>query len=279
MTKPALLLLGAGNMGGALFEAWVETGSLDAARSAVVDPNPSDAVAALCDQHGVALNPAEDAGYDACVLAVKPQMFASVLPDLDWPGMADTLFVSIAAGTTVRTIGQLLAERAPGARVVRAMPALPAKVRRGVTLLADAPGLTDADRAVATDLFEAAGGTYWCRDEDQLDALMGVTGCSPAFVFLLAEALADAATQHGTTPEDARRIAEASVTGAAALLEAEGREGGGGRDAGTLRRAVTSPRGTTEAALGVLDDEARGLRPLVRDAVRAAYDRAKALAS
>lgn len=268
---PSVLLLGAGNMGGALFEAWVEANSLNAGRSAVVDPSPSEAIAALCEAHGIALNPADDAGYDVCVLAVKPQVFASVLPELDWPGMADTLFVSIAAGTTAETIGQLLAERAPGARVVRTMPSLPAKVRQGVTLLADAPGLSEADRAVATDLMAAAGETYWCRDEDHLDRVMGVTGCSPAFVFLLAEALTEAATGQGVADADARRIAEAAVTGAAALLAADG------RDAAALRRAVTSPKGTTQAALDVLEGEG-GLRELVSAAVTAAYDRARELA-
>ena len=261
-------------MGGALFEAWVAAGSIDAARSAVVDPNPSDAIAALCETHGVALNPAEDAGYDVCVLAIKPQAFASVLPDLSWPDMTDTLFVSIAAGTTAQTVRHLLAERAPGARVVRTMPSLPAKVRQGVTLLADAPDLTDTDRTIATDLMAAAGTTYWCRDEDHLDRVMGITGCSPAFVFLLAEALTEAATEQGVEDADARRIAEAAVTGAAALLAADE------RDAAALREAVTSPKGTTEAALGVLDaDGEGGLRSLVSRAVTSAYDRARALAS
>ena len=271
MTPPSLLLLGAGNMGGALLEAWVAAESIDFARSAIVDPNPSATIAALCKARGIALNPPDDAGYDVCVLAIKPQMFASVLPDLEWPGMADTLFLSIAAGTTAATIGQLLAERAPGARIVRAMPALPAKVRQGVGLLADAPGLTDTDRRVATALTAAAGDTYWCRDEDHLDRVMGVTGCSPAYVFLLAEALTEAAVAQGVDPGDAARIAEASVTGAAALLAADG------RDAATLRRAVTSPGGTTQAALDVLDGQG-GLRGLARDAVQAAYERARALA-
>lgn len=271
--KPSLLLIGAGNMGGALFEAWVAARGIEFSRSAVVDPKPSDAMVALCDQHGIAVNPANDRGYDVCVLAVKPQMFAGVLPDLDWPGMADTLFLSIAAGTTVSTIGQLLAERAPNSRIVRTMPALPAKVRQGVSLLADGPGLSQADKQIATDLMGAAGDTYWCKDEDHLDRVMGVTGCSPAFVFLLAEALTEAAIEQGVDAEDARRIAEASVTGAATMLAADG------RNAGTLRQAVTSPGGTTQAALDVLDEADRGFRPLTKAAVRNAYARARALAT
>ena len=271
MTAPSLLLLGAGNMGGALFEAWVEADGLDPARSAVVDPNPSGAIASLCKAHGVVLNPAEDAGYDVCVLAVKPQQFASVLPELDWPNMADTLFVSIAAGTTAETIRQLLAERAPAARVVRTMPSLPAQVRRGITLLTAEDDVTAEERDAVTRLMAAAGETYWCTDEDQLDRLMGVTGCSPAFVFLLAEALSDAAVAQGADQEAARRMGEAAVTGAAALLATDG------RDASTLRRAVTSPGGTTAAALEVLNEE-NGLPNLINMAVEAAYARAKELA-
>ena len=273
MTKtPSVLLLGAGNMGGALFEAWVASGGLDPARSAVVDPGASDRIARICDENGIALNPEEDRAYDVCVLAVKPQMFAAILPDLDWPQMSDTLFLSIAAGTTALTIKRLLAERAPGARVVRTMPSLPAMVRRAVTLLADDPALTDDDKRVATDLMGAAGETYWCRNEDHLDRVMGVTGCSPAFTFLLAEALTEAAIEQGVEPADARRIAEASVTGPAAMLAQDE------RPADVLRRAVTSPNGTTQAALDVLNEERRGLKPLVAEAVRNAYRRAQELA-
>jgi pyrroline-5-carboxylate reductase len=259
-------------MGGALFEAWLHAGAIDKARSAVVDPNPSDRIADLCEGHGVALNPEADRGYEACVLAVKPQLFAAVLPDLDLPDMADTLFLSIAAGTSIETIGALMKERAPAARIVRTMPSLPASIGQGVTLLCAGGDVSEADRGVATRLMAAAGETYWCRDEDHLDQVMGVTGCSPAYVFLLAEALQDAAIERGVAPEDARRIAEASVTGAAAMLAQDG------RDAAALRKAVTSPGGTTAAALGVLDDEARGFRPLAGEAVGAAYARAKELA-
>lgn len=260
-------------MGGALLRAWLGKGAIAAAKSAVVDPNPSIPVLELCEAHGVAVNPAEDPGYDVCVLAVKPQMFASVLPTLDWPRIAETLFLSIAAGTTIETIGHLLAERAPGARVVRTMPSLPASVGRGVTLLCEGGRLRGGDRDVATALMAAAGETYWCRDEDHLDRVMGVTGCSPAYVFLLAEALTDAALAQGVGPADARRIAEASVTGAAAMLAQDG------RPAAALRRSVTSPGGTTQAALSVLDDETEGLRPRVNAAVEAAYARARELAS
>ena len=271
MSKPSLLLLGAGNMGGALLRAWLDDGSIDPNASSVVDPNPTEAIVALCDAHGVALNPAADRRADLCVLAVKPQMFADVLPGLDLPGAKDTVFVSIAAGTTLATIRALLKGAADAPKVVRTMPSLPAQVRRGITLLTAEDGVPAEERDAVTRLMAAAGETYWCTDEDQLDRLMGVTGCSPAFVFLLAEALSDAAVAQGADQEAARRMGEAAVTGAAALLATDG------RDASTLRRAVTSPGGTTAAALEVLNEE-NGLPNLINMAVEAAYARAKELA-
>ena len=271
MSKPSLLLLGAGNMGGALLRAWLDDGSIDPNASSVVDPNPTEAIVALCDAHGVALNPAADRRADLCVLAVKPQMFADVLPGLDLPGAKDTVFVSIAAGTTLATIRALLKGAADAPKVVRTMPSLPAQVRRGITLLTAEDDVTPEERDAVTRLMAAAGETYWCTDEDQLDRLMGVTGCSPAFVFLLAEALSDAAVAQGADQEAARRMGEAAVTGAAALLATDG------RDASTLRRAVTSPGGTTAAALEVLNEE-NGLPNLINMAVEAAYARAKELA-
>ena len=257
-------------MGGALLRAWLGEGSIDPARSAVVDPNPSPEIETLCRAHGVALNPEADPAVDVCVLAVKPQMFADVLPRLRLPDADRTLFLSIAAGTTIETIEHLLKQLAPSPKVIRTMPSLPAQVRQGITLVAAGEDATEGDRAAASALMAAAGLVHLCEDEDELDRLMGVTGCSPAFVFLLAEALSEAAVAQGADADAARRLGEAAVTGAAALLAADG------RDAASLRRAVTSPGGTTAAALGVLDSE-QGLRQLTDEAVRAAYDRAKEL--
>ena len=271
MSKPSLLLLGAGNMGGALLRAWLDEGSIDPPASAVVDPNPSGEIAALCERHGVALNPEADAPVDLCVLAVKPQLFPGVLPGLMLPEADRTVFVSIAAGTTLATIRDLLKGLAPAPKVVRTMPSLPARVRQGITLLTAGDDVSETERAAVASLMAAAGTVHWCADEDELDRLMGVTGCSPAFVFLLAEALAEAAQAQGASEADSRRLGKAAVTGAAALLAADG------RGASALRRAVTSPGGTTAAALGVLDGEG-GVRSLTDEAVRAAYARAKELA-
>ncbi len=273
MTKPfSLLLLGAGNMGGPLFNAWAQSGLRDTARSAVVDPNPSDRILTTCKEVGIAVNPVEDGnGYDVCVLAVKPQLFPTVLPDQDWPNMDQTLFVSIAAGVTVETIGQFLKEKVRAPRIIRTMPNLPAAIGQGMTLLTETGSATAEDKARTTALFDAAGATLWCDSEEQLDRLMGVSGCGPAFVFLLAEALEDAAVAQGASQADARLLAEATLIGAANHVRADG------RPAGELRAAVTSPGGTTAAGLSVLDDSAKGLRPLMDEAVAAAFKRAQEL--
>ena len=221
----------------------------------------------------IPLNPEDDGdGYDLCVLAIKPQMFPDVLPVQDWPNIEKTLFVSIAAGMTIETMGRQLSANAPGCSIIRTMPNLPAAVQKGATLLCADHRVDEARRAMATRLFEAAGAAVWVDSEDQLDRLMGVSGCGPAYVFLLAEALEEAAIAEGASPADARVLAEMTVIGAAEHLATDP------RPAGELRAAVTSPGGTTAAALSVLDDE-DGLRSLTKEAVLAAYRRAGELAS
>lgn len=271
MTQPIKMIqIGAGSMGGALLRAWVESGVIDASRSAIVDPRPTPELEELCEKAGLTLNPRDDAGYDLCVLGIKPQMFGAVLPELEWPGFGDTLFVSIAAGITVAEIGMLLKARAENPRVLRVMPTLPAKVRSGVSLLAENPLLTAGDREMATALMQAAGAVHWCRDEDELDRLMGVTGCAPAFLLRAVEGLMEAAREQGASDDAARKLAEETFIGTALLLQADG------RDAGKLREAVTSPGGTTAAGLEVLDQ--RGLVRSFVAAVNAAYRRARELA-
>lgn len=268
----ALLLVGAGNMGGALLASWARAGVIDRARSAIIDPVPSDRLIALCEERRLALNPVEDVGpYDICVLGVKPQMFPDVLPTLTLPSASSTVFASIAAGVTISTIEDLLKPVAAGAEVIRSMPNLPAAYGEGVTLLTAAPAATAAARDLANRLFAGAGEVVWCADEDELDRLMGISGCGPAFVYLLCEALEEAAIAAGATPDDARRMAAATVRGAATQLANDGRA------AAELRAAVTSPGGTTAAALSVLDDPTTGFRELVKRANTAAYDRAKEL--
>lgn len=272
MMKPIRMIqIGAGSMGGALLTSWLKSGVLDVPASAVVDPQPRPELEALCDRHGLPLNPAHDRGYDLCVLGIKPQMFGDVVPQLSWPGIGETLFVSIAAGITAPEIGMLLKGAAGTPRVLRVMPSLPAKVGRGVSLLAENPVLSDEDRAMGERLMAAAGEVHWCRDEDELDRLMGVTGCAPAFLLRAVEGLTEAAIAQGAAPDDARKLAEETFVATAELLARDG------RDAGELRAAVTSPGGTTAAGLEVLNE--RGLVQGFVDAVQRAYERARELAS
>lgn len=265
----SMIQIGAGSMGGALLKSWVASDVLDRPRSAVVDPSPSIELARLCEEAGLALNPESDAGYDVCVLAVKPQMFGAVLPELDWPGFAETLFLSIAAGISASEIAMLLRRGHSEPKVLRTMPSLPALVGRSMTLLAENPALSDLERSRGERLMAAAGAVHWTVDEDELDRLMGVSGCAPAFFLRAVEGLIDAAVAQGASPETARRLAEETFVGTAALLAEDTRA------PAAIRQAVTSPGGTTAAGLGALDEQ--GFAAAMTDAVEAAYRRAKEL--
>jgi pyrroline-5-carboxylate reductase len=268
MTAPgrlpaSLTLVGAGKMGGAMLAGWLEAG-LDPAATTILDPAPSEAVAALCAARGIALNRADAGPAAVLVLGIKPQGLEAAAPALAPLVGPDTLVLSILAGKTIAD----LKARLPAARaVVRAMPNLPASIGRGATGAVASPEVTTEQRALAEALLAASGLTEWLDAEADIDAVTAVSGSGPAYVFLLVEALAEAGVAAGLTPGIAARLARATVTGAGALLEASSEE------AAQLRRNVTSPGGTTAAALDVLmrDD---GLAPLMRAAVAAAKSRA-----
>ena len=270
--KLSVMLVGAGAMGSAMLRGWLEGGILDPTRSCVIDPTPSDHVSFIVNQHGVQINPSADTSADICVIAVKPQQFASVLPSFDWPDIDKTLFISVAAGVSLKTIRHHLAgTRAAKAPVVRAMPNLAVAAFKGVTLLYADGEVTTTQRDAASRLSSAAGSAHWLSSEDDIDAATALSGSGPAYVFLLAEALAEAGIAAGLSPELARDLADQTVIGAGALLDQEN------RSASQLRKAVTSPGGTTEAAMLLLDAES-GLRGLMKQAVLAAKARAKELA-
>ncbi|WP_245443045.1 pyrroline-5-carboxylate reductase [Methylobacterium terrae] len=254
-------------MGGAMLEGWLADG-LPGARVAVIDPNPSAAMVELCRAHGVSLNPAAPAEPEALVLAIKPQGLeaaAEGLAPLAGPG---TVVVSVLAGKTVAN----LKDRLPRARaVVRAMPNLPASIRRGATGAAASPETSEEQRRTAHALLASNGHVEWLESEDLIDAVTAVSGSGPAYVFLLAETLAAAGVAAGLPPDVAARLARQTVAGAGELL------GQSPEEPGSLRQNVTSPGGTTAAALGVLMAE-DGLGPLMRDAVAAAKRRAGELA-
>lgn len=262
----SLVLAGAGKMGGAMLRGWLD-GGLPPAAVAIVDPHLSDEMREFCAARGIAL--AAPAGApEALVLAVKPQVFAQEASALAGLAGPHTLVVSILAG---KTLADLRAGLPRAGAIVRAMPNLPASVGRGATGLAAEPGLSSERRALAQTLVEATGLAEWL-DESLIDAVTAVSGSGPAYVFLLAECLAEAGVAAGLPADVAQRLARATVEGAGELMARQP-----AMSPRALREAVTSPGGTTQAALEVLR-AGDGLGPLLAKAVEAAKRRAGELA-
>jgi pyrroline-5-carboxylate reductase len=237
-------LFGAGKMGGAMLEGWL-AGGLPPSAVTVIDPRPSAALAALAG-HGLVLNPAPDAlGHpEVVILAIKPQTLDAAAAGLIAVSAATPLVLSVLAGKTIADIRA----RAPRlTRIIRAMPNTPAAVGRGITGCAASSAVTDADRAVATRLLTAIGAVEWVGDEALIDAVTAVSGSGPAYVFHLVECMAKAGEEQGLPPALAMTLARATVEGAGELMFREP-----GTEAATLRKNVTSPAGTTAAALEVL---------------------------
>ncbi|MGO9135686.1 MAG: pyrroline-5-carboxylate reductase [Methylovirgula sp.] len=259
----SLVLVGAGKMGGALLQGWLDLG-LEAGRIHVVDPQLPAAIQSLCETRGVHVG-APQAAPDVLVLAVKPQMLDDAAPQLAQMIGAQTLIVSILAGKTMQNIvGRLASAKA----IVRAMPNLPAAIGCGMTGAVANPAVTPAQRDTADALLSAVGAVEWLDDEGLIDALTAVSGSGPAYVFYLAECLAEAGVAAGLPPSTAARLARATVEGAGALLAAMKDEA-----PEALRASVTSKGGTTAAALDVLM-AGDGLKPLIEKAVQAAKKRA-----
>lgn len=261
-----LVLAGAGKMGGAMLSGWLAQG-LDANRVAVIEPHPSDEARDFAAR-GVRLNPdTKDIGTaDVLVLAVKPQMFRDAGPQLKALVGPSTLVVSIMAGTTIAGITDVC-----GGKVIRAMPNTPAAIGRGITVAVPANGVTPDQRAVADALLRATGGVEWVDDEALMDAVTAVSGSGPAYVFLLAEELARAGVAAGLPEALATKLARDTVSGSGELLHRSD------LDSATLRQNVTSPGGTTAAALDVLMG-LDGFHPLLARAIAAATKRSKELA-
>jgi pyrroline-5-carboxylate reductase len=264
-SNPSLLLIGAGKMGGAMLEGWLKQG-MQPDHITVVDPMPSQRMRELAHQ-GLRLSPpvGEIGKVDVIVLAIKPQTLdgaASLLQSVVTP---DTLLISVLAGKTIAN----LRERAPAAQaIVRAMPNTPAAVGRGITGCAASDQTTDAQKAFATTLLTSIGRVEWVNQEELIDAVTALSGSGPAYVFHLVEAMASAGEKAGLPTDLAMRLARSTVEGAGELLYREPET-----SAAVLRQNVTSPGGTTAAALEVLMAE-DGLRPLMLRAVAAAKRRA-----
>lgn len=264
-----LLLVGAGKMGGAILAGLLARG-LDPRSVIVQDPEPKGEVADLLADNAIDVLPlvddlTEPAGI--VLLAVKPQAMDSVLPPLAGLIGPRTLVVSIAAGRPLAYFAAQLGDAA----VVRAMPNTPAAIGRGVSVAVANAEVTAAQRELANDLLSAVGEVLWIEDEGLMDAVTAVSGSGPAYVFLLAECLAEAGRAAGLEASLARRLARATVAGSGAMLAESD------LPADELRRNVTSPGGTTAAALSVLM-RPDGMQALLTEAVAAAVKRGRELA-
>lgn len=258
-----LVLLGCGKMGSAMLAGWLARGL--APRDAhVIEPTPSDWLKA----QGVALNGKLPAAPAVAVIAVKPQMMGAALPALAAMGGGGTLFVTVAAGTPISAYEAALGPLTP---LVRAMPNTPAAVNRGITAIIGNSSATDDDLNRAAALMSAVGPVVRLDDETQMDAVTALSGSGPAYVFHMIEAMATAGEKLGLPADLAMQLARATVTGAGELAHQAD------ETAAQLRINVTSPGGTTAAALAVLMDETTGLPPLMARAMQAAADRSREL--
>ncbi|MGI9370072.1 MAG: pyrroline-5-carboxylate reductase [Ruegeria sp.] len=258
-----LVLLGCGKMGSAMLAGWLDNG-LPASSVWVIDPYPSD----WLKQQGVNINAPIPEAPAVVLIAVKPQMMGDALPAIQALGGGRSLFVSVAAGTSLATFEEVLGPNTP---IIRAMPNTPAAIGRGITALIGNAHTSDQQVELAESLLSAVGETVRLEDEAQMDAVTGVSGSGPAYVFHLIETLAAAGQAHGLSHELAMKLAKATVAGAGALaMEAD-------EDPSQLRVNVTSPNGTTQAALEVLMHEEEGFPDLLHRAVKAATLRSEEL--
>lgn len=254
-----IVLLGCGRMGGALLQGWLDQG-LPPGAVHVIDPNPAE----WLTRAGVQVNGALPADPAVALIAVKPQMMGAALPALRGFG-AGTLFVTVAAGTTIAAYESALGA---GIRLVRAMPNTPASIGQGITALVGNGAATAGDLDLAEALMAAVGQVVRLSGEHQMDAVTALSGSGPGYIFHLIEAMAAAGEAEGLPAGMALDLARATVAGAGALALQSG------TDPAELRDNVTSQKGTTAAGLEVLMGE---LPDLMRRTVKAAADRGREL--
>ncbi len=264
-----LLLVGAGNMGGALLAGWLEQG-LDPRAIAVQDPGPPAPMKALLDKHHIETRKTVALATPPAVivLAVKPQVMDQVYPPVARLAGSDTVVLSVAAGKTIASFEDHLPA---GRAVVRSIPNTPAAVGRGITVAVANAHVTPTQKALCDRLLKAVGAVAWVEDESLIDAVTAVSGSGPAYVFYLAECMAEAGIKAGLPVDLARQLARWTVAGSGELLHRSD------IDPGRLRQNVTSPNGTTHAGLQVLMGE-KGMQPLFDEAIAAATRRSRELA-
>ena len=265
LSQQGLVLLGCGKMGSAMLAGWLANG-LTPSSVYVVDPYPSEWVLA----QGVHVNEELPAKPALVLIAVKPQMMQEALPTLQAMGGGETVFLSVAAGISIGTYEDILGSNSP---ILRAMPNTPAAIGQGITAMIGNAVSTADHIDLAHALLSAIGEVVDLDSESQMDAVTGVSGSGPAYVFYMIDALAKAGEAQGLSPDLAMQLAKATVAGAGALAKASG------ETPEQLRINVTSPNGTTQAGLEVLMDQNAGLTPLIGETVAAATMRSKELSN
>lgn len=265
MAKPSILLIGCGNMGRALLGGWEKQKTFS--ELAIVDPHVPDELKKKYTAYADISEVKRD--FDAVILAIKPQSFGDVLPFLKPLVLPETFFLSIAAGKSLDTIMAYTGEESA---VIRAMPNTPALIGQGMSVCVPNANVTDVQRSIVSDLLSAVGDVVWIEDERHMHAVTALSGSGPAYVYALTEAMQRAGVALGLSPELADRLARKTAQGAAALAESSE------ESLEQLRRNVTSPGGTTEAALHVLLGE-NGLDSLLKRALAAASQRSEELSS
>ena len=265
-----LVLVGAGKMGGAMLEGWLATG-VNPKNIAVLDPHAAPEMVALLSRHGIRLNPAiaDIENVEVILVAVKPQIMDEVLPPLASLGKHGPLILSIVAGKTIARFAEHFGAESA---IIRTIPNTPASIGRGITAITANSHVSVAQHDLAIALLEAIGEVVTVENEDLIDAATALSGSGPAYIFYLTECMAEAGEKLGLPKDLAIQLARATVSGSGELMHQSG------TDAATLRQNVTSPKGTTYAALQILmaDD---GMGPLFDKAIAAARDRARELAS
>lgn len=268
--KGTLVLAGCGKMGGAMLEGWLKAGA-DPKKIIAIDPQPPNEVMDVLVQHRIKHNPDLSAVTDAevIVVAVKPQVMEDVLPNLVILKSSTPLILSVAAGKTIATF---VKHFGADAAIIRTIPNTPAAIGRGITAMSANANVSEAQMKLANTLLSSTGEVVTVENESMIDLVTAVSGSGPAYVFYLTECLANAGEKIGLPASLAMQLARATVAGSGELMRQTG------IDAVTLRQNVTSPNGTTYAALQILmaDD---GMKPLFEKAIKAAADRSKELAS
>lgn len=263
-----IVLVGAGNMGGAMLSGWLKNG-VPGSSVTVLDPSPSETMMTMIRDAGAShsVNPPEGLVADILFLAVKPQVMDAVLPKLTSLMGDNTAVVSVAAGKTIAFMESHLG----AAAMVRAMPNTPAMIGRGVTGAYANAAVSEAQRDIVHRLLKVSGPVEWVDGEDAINAVTALSGSGPAYVFYLVECMAEAGRKAGLPADLAMRLARETVAGAGELLHQSP------DPASKLRQNVTSPGGTTAAALSVLMAD-EGMQPLFDQAIEAARKRAEELA-